>query len=83
MKIKINISRIFNLNYNWIDFECPNCSYQNDAQLVDVKTEKVLFCNNCKIDIQLRDSEASTHVTIDNVNEAFKQLERTLKNFGK
>ena len=74
---------MFDLNSHWIDFDCPNCSYQNDAQLVDVKTEKVVFCQNCKIDIQLRDSEASTHVGIDNINGALQKLENTLKNFGK
>jgi len=67
----------------WIDFECPNCGFQIEVQLIDVKTEKTVFCHNCKANILLSDNEASTHTGIENMNKALYELEKTIKNFGK
>jgi Zn ribbon nucleic-acid-binding protein len=70
---------MIDLNYNWIDFDCPNCHYQDQFQLLDVKTESTIFCNNCKIAIQLIDSNASAHTSIENINKAFNDLENLFK----
>jgi len=67
----------------WIDFECPNCGFQIEVQLIDVKTEKTIFCHNCKVSILLSDNEASTHTGINNINNALKKLEETIKKIGK
>lgn len=72
-----------NLNYLWVHFECPKCNYIDEIQLVDAKTEKQVYCHNCKIDIQLRDHEASVHNGIESINKAFKDIENLFKNFGK
>jgi len=67
----------------WVEMECPKCGYQDEIQLIDAKTEKTIYCHNCKIQIRLSDSEASVHTGIDNMSDALKELENTLKNFGK
>lgn len=74
---------MFDLNYVWVDVNCPKCGYQDRVQLVNAKTENVMFCNNCKSSIQLMDSEASVHNSIESVNKAFKSFESLFKNFGK
>lgn len=74
---------MIDLNYTWIDIECPNCKYIDEIQLIDAKIEKLLFCNNCKIKIQLQDQEGSVYSGIETINNAFKDLEKLFKNFGK
>ena len=70
-------------SYLWIDIECPNCAYQDEIQLVDVKSEKVIFCNNCKCSIQLKDSEASVHSGVEDINNALQKLDDIFKSFSK
>lgn len=74
---------MFDLNMVWVEIECPNCKYQDEVQLVDAKTERTIFCHNCKINIELKDGDASVHSGIESINEAMKEFERALKNFGK
>lgn len=74
---------MFDLNYIWVDIACPKCNYQDEMQLIDAKSEKLIFCNNCKVGIQLQDSEASVHSGIENINKAFKDIDDLFKNFGK
>ncbi len=74
---------MFDLNKNWITIECPNCSYQDEIQLIDVKTKKTVFCHNCKIKINLLDGDASVHTGVNNINEAFDKINKLFKNFGK
>lgn len=72
---------LLDFNIVWIDFECTKCGYTIDVQLVDVKSEKTVYCHNCKIQIQLVDDEASTHVGIDNMQNALNKLEASFKKF--
>ncbi len=74
---------MIDLNRTWISIECSNCSYADEIQLIDVKTEKVIFCHNCKTSIKLIDSEASVHSGIESINTALSEIENALKNFGK
>lgn len=72
-----------NLNEQWITLECPNCNYIDDIQIIDVKIEKIHYCNNCKVEIKLQDNEGSVHNGIESINKAFKDIENLLKKFGK
>lgn len=69
-----------NLNYLWIDIQCPKCNYIDKTQLIDAKTERQIYCHNCKIIIQLKDDNASVHCGIENVNKALKSIENLFKN---
>ena len=74
---------MFDLNYIWIGVECSNCKYENDVQLIDAKSEKVILCNNCKSLIQLQDNEASVHSGIEGINAALKEFENVFDKLGK
>ncbi len=64
----------------WVDIECPKCGYQDEIQLLDAKTERTVFCHNCKINIKLTDGEASVNNMIDSINSAFNEFDDLLKN---
>ncbi len=74
---------MIDLNYTWVDMECPSCGYQDEVQLVDVKTEKTVYCHNCKESIMLLDNEASVHHGIEAINSSINKLEKAFKIFGK
>ena len=63
--------------------KCPKCGYEDEVQLVDVKSEKTVFCHNCKMSIRLVDGTASVHQGIETMNKAMKELENVFKTFGK
>ena len=74
---------MLDLNYIEVQAPCPKCNYILYVQLIDVKSEKIIFCHNCKSKIQLRDSNASSHKGIKDVNHAFDKLKKSLKKLGK
>lgn len=74
---------MINFNKIWVEFKCPNCDYSDEVQLIDVKTEKTVFCNNCKVSILLKDSDASVYSSIDKMNTSLKKINDIFKNFGK
>ncbi|QHS55457.1 hypothetical protein GWR56_07855 [Mucilaginibacter sp. 14171R-50] len=74
---------MIDFNSIWIDIECPQCKYIDEIQLIDAKAEKLRFCNNCKVKIQLKDSDGSVHSNIETINNAFKGLEEIFKKIGK
>lgn len=74
---------MINFDYLWVDIECPRCGYLDFIQLIDAKTEKIIFCHNCKIIIELSDNEASVHTGIESMNNALKEFEKTIKRIGK
>ena len=71
---------MIDLNQMWVDIECPKCGYQDEIQLLDAKTERTVFCHNCKINIKLTDGEASVNNMIDSINSAFNEFDDLLKN---
>ncbi len=74
---------MINLDTAWIDFNCPNCSYICEVQLIDAKTEKLVYCHNCKTQLQLRDKDSSVHAGIDEVHEALREFEKSIKKLTK
>ena len=74
---------MIDFNKTWIDFECPKCDYCVEVQLIDAKTEKTIYCHNCKTSILLKDENASVHSGIDKMNNALKELDKMFKKFGK
>jgi len=67
----------------WIPINCPKCDYSFEIQLVDAKLESTVYCHNCKSGIQLIDSNASTTRGIKEIEDAFEDLNNTLKNLFK
>lgn len=66
---------MLDMNYLWINIHCPKCNYEIDVQIIDAKSEKNIICNNCKVSIQLQDSNASVHNGIESVNNALTDLQ--------
>ena len=75
---------MFNFDEIWIDIKCPKCNYSFEIQMIDARLEKVVYCSNCKCSIHLKDSNnASVHTSTRDINNAFKELDKTLKNLFK
>lgn len=74
---------MFDLNKIWLDVNCPKCGYIDNIQLIDAKTERTIYCHNCKTSIKLVDGEASVHHGIQKINNSMKDMENIFKNFGK
>lgn len=74
---------MLNLDEIWININCPKCNYQFEVQMIDARLESRVYCHNCKCIIQMKDSEASVHTSIKDINKAFSDLDKTLKNLFK
>lgn len=74
---------MIDLNKTWIDLNCPKCGYIDNIQLIDAKTERTIYCHNCKTSINLLDNDASVHQGIQKINDSMKELQNIIKNFGK
>ncbi|MDP3393869.1 primase-helicase zinc-binding domain-containing protein [Sediminibacterium sp.] len=72
---------MFDLNHEWITMECPRCGYANDFQLIDAKNEGQVFCQNCKVYIELHDKDGSVHNSIQKINNSIRDLENLFKKF--
>lgn len=70
---------MLDINKSWVDIPCPQCGYLEAVQMIDIKTEKLIFCHNCKTSIKLIDSEASVDVGIKKINQAFENLMNSFK----
>lgn len=74
---------MFNLEYRWVDIDCPACGYNFDVMVLTFKLEEPCFCHNCKKQINLIDYGASFHRGMKQIDQAEKDLENTLKNLFK
>ena len=74
---------MFNLSKTWISIECPKCNYSFEVQIQDVILESIVFCHNCKCEIQLIDEDVSAKRAIQSTNNAMEELDKTLKNIFK
>lgn len=68
-------------NFIWIDIDCPNCGYLDSVQMIDIKTEKLIFCHNCKITVQIHDMDASAHNVVNDGNKLLSELDELFKIF--
>ena len=62
-----------------ITIECPKCNYGFYVNLQDVKLESAILCHNCKVEIKLRDSEASVYAVENSLNDLRSQLNNLFK----
>jgi uncharacterized Zn finger protein (UPF0148 family) len=70
---------VFDLGAAMIDVPCPECEYILDIALVDVRAQASVWCPCCRSRILLRDADGSVSVSIDEAQDAVRQLEKTLK----
>ncbi len=61
---------------------CESCNRKITVSLREVANEDTVTCN-CGTKTKLQDSNGSSKKAILDVNKAFKDLDKTLKSFGK
>lgn len=72
---------MFDLSKEKIDVKC-NCGRKHIATLQDAINRKVIRCS-CGTNIHLNDNKGSVKRGVTDINKAFKDLENTLKKFGR
>ena len=67
----------------YVNVNCPNCNFELDVELTAVSLEETIFCPCCKIIIQLRDENASTHRAERNIDSALTDFRRSLRKLNR
>lgn len=65
-----------------VKLDCPECNKGVAVTLKQVADEALVKCS-CGQEIQLKDNKGSGKKAIKDINKSFKELDRTLKGFGK
>jgi transcription elongation factor Elf1 len=65
-----------------IKLNCPTCKRQFSVSLRQVANEETVKCI-CGQQTQLKDNNHSGRRAIGDINQAFKDIERTFKNIGR
>jgi predicted Zn finger-like uncharacterized protein len=74
---------MIDLNKQKLDIECPNCSRKLQVTLEQVAKEVSVNCPSCRQGIKLVDKGKSTASGMKNLNKAFSDLDKSLKNLFK
>lgn len=74
---------MFDLGKQKIQHDCPKCGRKITFNVNQVSRQEVVKCHSCNTEIQLNDKGGSTRKSVRDINKSFKDLERTLKRFGK
>lgn len=74
---------MMNIDKIWINISCSKCKYKFSVQLIDIKLESIMYCDNCKCQIKLKDKNSSVHNAIEGISCVFTDFEQTLKNLLK
>lgn len=63
----------------WVTVSCPKCNYQFDVLILQIRLEDYVFCPCCKIDISLKDDDASVNKVNREIENSIKDLMSSLK----
>jgi len=74
---------MFNISQRKIDVDCPECGARNQVTLKQMENQEIIKCSGCKKDIALIDKDGSMKRSTADINKADKDLENTIKKFGK
>jgi hypothetical protein len=73
----------FDISYNSVTVECPNCQFQIDILIKQVIAEETIICPGCLKDIKLVDEGASfLHANREIIN-ALDDLAKSFRKFGR
>lgn len=73
----------FNISFNSITIDCPNCQFQIDILIKQVVAEETIICPGCLQDIKLVDAGGSSQHSIRDVNNALEDLSKSIRKFGR
>lgn len=62
--------------------ECPACNYPDIVLMREIRLESLVWCHNCKNQIQLRDASASVEAGKKQIDAAINKLNTILKKFN-
>lgn len=65
-----------------VNIDCPECERSISVTIRQVADEALIKCS-CGQEIQLKDSNGTNQKAIRDINKSFKELENTLKKFGR
>ena len=65
-----------------VKFKCPVCNRSISTTLKQIANKALIKCN-CRQNIRLEDANGTNKKFIKDANESLKNLEKSLKNFGK
>jgi len=65
----------------WIDVDCPGCDFGFEVQLLDVRVQAYTRCPCCRQRIRLIDGGGSTFGALEDIDQAMRSLEQTLRKF--
>ncbi|MDD4333415.1 MAG: hypothetical protein PHT51_04870 [Patescibacteria group bacterium] len=74
---------MFDISQQKIDFDCPDCGAKNTITLEQAQNQETIVCVGCKKEIKLTDKDGSVNKSVSDINKAAKELENTIKKFGK
>jgi len=74
---------MFNISQQKIDFNCPECGLKNKVTLEQIEKQIIIKCSDCNKDITLIDKDGSAKRSVADINKAVKDLENTIKKFGR
>jgi hypothetical protein len=73
----------FDISYNSMTVECPNCQYQIDILIKQVVAEETIICSGCLQDIHLIDEGSSAGHANQEINNALDELIKSFRKFGR
>lgn len=74
---------MINIGKHEVEHKCPTCGFKMTFSLEQVAKEIAVKCKKCNNSIALKDAGHKTRKMIKDSNDAFKKLEKTMKNFGR
>lgn len=74
---------MFDISQQKVDFACPDCEAKNTITLKQAQNQETIKCTGCEKEIKLTDKDGSVNKAVRDINKAGKDLENTIKKFGK
>lgn len=65
-----------------VEITCPECNRKIKVSLGQISRQQTITCP-CGVKIELKDNNGSARKGIRDINKAFSDLEKTLKEIGK
>lgn len=62
------------LDNNTIEIVCPKCGFSNEVTFRQIRSEEVIVCRRCKVDIKLRDHMGGLQKAEDDFQKFLKNL---------
>lgn len=69
----------FDMSYNSVTVECPNCQFQIDILIKQVIAEETIICPGCLQDVKLIDEGSSARHINEEINGTLDKFFKSMK----